>query len=250
MIFLLPVLSTALLIFAGFMMFRSWKKKVEFTDDEVAQARGRIRWLHQWGWGMIIIAFANIVKLNIPFPFPFVGEVSLYFSGLVALAGGIFLALYSMPKVNETLLVAARTNGILTETVLITWLGLSESLVEATLRKMMRLNLILPINPQETLISKIIFVARGVVPQRPQAATRTGAASGEREDGSAHAENSPEANPGTPLDDSQIVQQYQGIAERGVDAVNQMLLMGSLTLGQSGHPVGGTRRSRRRSTED
>ena len=247
---ILPLFSTILLACAAYMMWRGWRKKVEDPRDEVARLRGRLGWYHQWGWAFIILAAANIIDLSVPFPFPFKGQVSLYFSVLTAIAGCTFLILYSLPKVNETLLVASRTNGILTEALLMRELGLSNKLVEDTLRKMMRLDLVVPINQQETKLSRLIFVARGAAFQSPQAVIRPVEIASGEESSPPHGANRPEANSETTVDDSQILAQYGHIGEMDVDTVNQMLLMGSLTLGQSGRPAGGQRPSHRRSERE
>ncbi|MFH1211126.1 MAG: hypothetical protein V1645_04400 [archaeon] len=214
MILILSAVSTIGLVITLYFLYTSWQRTKQ-TRDELQQIREK--WLFQknLGWGMVVISALNLIDSGSPFPFPFVGQLSVYFSVLCIIIGCIFLYRYWKPKVSEYLALAERTKGYLTKVVIMRRLGFSEPLTIRTLRHMIHSGDVLVLNPDKEYLSEMIFLVRSFSGRL------------ERESDKPPAQNS----------DDDIREQHSHMTERGVDEVNRMILEGTLNLGRSGRPL-------------
>jgi hypothetical protein len=209
---ILPIVSCFFLIGFGYFIFRAWKEKTR-VGDEITRTRGNIMLVRNISIALLLLSTGNLLDTAVPFPFPFVGSVSVYFSLLTGLIGGVMLYFYAKPKIQEALMLAERTGGYLTLIVMMRKLGLSERMVRKTMQEMLRLEMITVLNPSKKKLPEIVFLVKNFSGKTPQS-------------------ESPSENA-----DEKIREQFQsGGVDIHVDDVNNMLLGGSLNLGQSGRP--------------
>lgn len=213
MIFL-PIISCLFLAASGYFVYEAWIAKSR-ARDEIAILRGKLKVQRNTSLFLLCIAVGNLLDTNVPFPFPFVGNVSIYFSALTGFVGIILFFLYSRPKVEESLVLAERTGGYLTLMVMMIKLGLSRRMVDKTLKEMLRTGMVIIRNPDKKKLPEIVFLVSNFSgnPKQPQS-------------GSLFKNDGGQIRPQSQHDRGNV----------NVDDINNMLLSGSMNLGQSGRP--------------
>ena len=219
---ILIIASCLLLAIAAYLIGTAWRDIIK-ARDELEKIHKRLNLEKSIGWGALLLSVGNILDIQVPFPFPFVGPSALYFTGLSAIVGIVFLVrYYTLSKVPALLALAEKTNGYLTKVVIMRKLGLPENLVERTLRKMLKSHDLLILNPDKQYLADIIFLVRSFSGKIPVADEKV-----------APRTVSPEEQ------DAELRRQHGDVVDLGVDEINNMLLRGSLNLGGSGRPVRG-----------
>jgi len=227
---ILICLSSGLLLIGAYIMVTAWME-MKRAPNEIEKVRRRLNWHKNLGWGIVILSLGNAVDFNFPFPFPFVGLSAVYMTFFALCAGLIILyRYYYLAKVQEYLVIADTTNGYLTKMLILRRLGLPESVIKMTFRKMQEDGDLIILNPDKQYLSELIFLVRsysGILPAQPAQGTPEQRREGTTEQAAEQPRDSDDA----------IREQHRNVVEMGVDAVNEALLRGSLNLGRSGRPV-------------
>jgi len=208
---ILALITIGLPCIAAYMIVSAYKDTKKLSD-EIQQIKAKLKLMKNTGWGLIILSITNLS----PYLVRIEGMVFLGISGPLFLLGAVILYLYYMPKIDETLAVAEKTDGILTQVVLMRALGLSMGITKKTLTKLMKEKLVLVLNPDEEDLVELIFLVRTFSGRvKPKAARES---------------------PGQETDED-TRNNHQDIVDLGVDKINEMILRNSLNLGPSGRPV-------------
>jgi hypothetical protein len=222
-IVILPAISTILLLAVSIWVIKVWQEKASIKN-EIDKIKNLLEFKRKLGTGLLIISFANLIDLESMFPFPFVGMQSAYFSGLLIICGSWLLFQHSRPKVAEILALAEKTQGYLTEVVIMTKLGLSHKLVKRTVRRMQKDGLLIILNPaKDQVLAEILFLVRSY-----SGVTRNQSVPSEA---SAQTAVEPEQR------DEEIRRSHQEVVDLGVDEVSRRLFAGTLHVGLSGRPA-------------
>jgi hypothetical protein len=216
------IMFIAGLIFLGSLIWIAVElKRISEARDEFVKIRKGLTIKKLLGWGLLIFGGTHLILPELKF---LAGVFAMPLSIISVVAGLAFLYNYYQPKIAESLSVAERTNGYLTLVVLMRRLGLTQKLGMKTLRRMVKDDLVLvlnpdPVNPKDQKITKMILLVRGFSGRLPGTSENTAASSA------------------TPTTDDEIRDQHSHVTERGVDDINRMILEGTLDLGRSGRPL-------------
>lgn len=227
MLIAMAVVSLLMLIGLGFMVVIEMKK-ISAIKDDFSKIRKSLALKRLVGWGAIILGVANLLDAEYPFPIPLVGAPAIYMSVLCIIAGSVILIMYFRPKIDEMLTLAEKTGGYITLIAAMRKLGISQGLVEKTIRQMLRDKLIIVLNTDKEQLADLIFLVRSFSGNIPEQ---------QAEPAAAQANNAGTQNSNGGSADEHIRRQHQNVTDMGVGELNERLLFGTLDLGHSGRPT-------------